>query len=133
MLDLRAWADLAAGRPASALALTRSPEVPEDSRFSFAAIAYHALGQPEESQRALDLLAHGYATTEAYQVAEVHAWRGEKELALDWLERAHRQHDGGLVAVLPWVSPVKWNPAFRDLRGEPRFAALLAALDLPAD
>jgi TolB-like protein/tetratricopeptide (TPR) repeat protein len=133
VVDLRAWAELEAGRPASALALVQQPEVPEDSRFALAAIAFHALGQEEDSRRALDALVKGYAQTEAYQIAEVHAWRGEKDLAVEWLERAFRQDDGGLVGVLPWVRPVKWNPAFRELRGAPRFAALLADLRLPVD
>jgi len=32
------------------------------------------------------------------------SWRGERDKAFEWLERAYRQRDGGLVAVLPWVS-----------------------------
>jgi hypothetical protein len=85
------------------------------------------------SQEALEKLVGGYAETEAYQIAEVHAGRGDGERALEWLDRAYRQRDGGLVAVLPWVSPVKWNPAFRKLHGEPRFRALLEKMNLPAN
>src|SRR5260370_29658878 len=35
-----------------------------------------------------------------------------------WLERAYRQHDGGL-------SVLKVAPGFRGLRGDPRYSALL--------
>jgi serine/threonine-protein kinase len=133
VLDLFAAVDLAAGRPAAALAITQQPEVPEDSQFAFAALAHHALGQAMASQEALEKLVGGYAETEAYQIAEVHAGRGDGERALEWLDRAYRQRDGGLVAVLPWVSPVKWNPAFRKLHGEPRFRALLEKMNLPAN
>src|SRR4051812_36272077 len=35
--------------------------------------------------------------TAAYQVAEVHAYRGEKDLAFEWLERARQQRDPGLA------------------------------------
>ena len=133
VIVLRARAELDAGRPASALTLARRPEVPEDSRFLLGALALHGLGQEQESVRELGRLSGGYADTEAYQIAEVHAGRGEKEQAFEWLERAWRQRDGGLVGVLPWVSPVKWNPAFRGLRGDPRFTALLGKLNLPVD
>ncbi len=133
VIVLRARAELDAGRPASALTLARRPEVPEDSRFLLTALALHALGRADDSARELELLSGGYADTEAYQIAEAHAGRGDGERAFEWLERAWRQRDGGLVGVLPWVSPVKWNPAFRGLHGDPRFTALLGKLNLPAD
>jgi TolB-like protein len=115
VIVLRARAELEAERPASALTLARRPEVPEDFRFMLGALALHALGQEDESTRELEKLSGGYADTEAYQIAEVHAGRGDK------------------VGVLPWVSPVKWNPVFRGLRGDPRFTALLGKLNLPVD
>lgn len=129
---LRAREELAAGRPASALALARRPEVPEDSRFLLSALAFHAMGQEAEAREELRRLTDGYAQTEAYQVAEVHAALGDPEQAIEWLERAWRQRDGGLVAMLPWVAPVKWNPVFRTLRGNPRFLALLERMGIPA-
>jgi hypothetical protein len=49
------------------------------------------------------------------------------------LERAYRQRDGGLVAVLPWVSPVKWNPVFLSMHDDPRYTALLGRINLPVD
>jgi hypothetical protein len=33
--------------------------------------------------------------------------------------------------VFPWIYPVKWNPAFRELHGDPRFRALLRKMNLP--
>jgi hypothetical protein len=86
-----------------------------------------------ESQQALDQLVLDQAEYSAYQVAEINAVRGDRGLALDWLERALRQRDGGLVGVFPWIYPVKWNPAFRALHAEPRFKALLRKMNLPAD
>jgi len=32
-----------------------------------------------------------------YQIAEAYAWRGEKDKAIEWLERADRQRDGKLA------------------------------------
>ena len=59
----------------------------------------------------------------AYQIAEVYAWRGETERALDWLERAYAQRDGGMVDI-------KVDPRVASLHGQPRYDALLRAMDL---
>jgi len=89
------------------------------------AMAEHSLGHVKESQRALDALVAGYASTNAYQVAEVYAWRGERDAAFDWLERAHAQHDGVLVQL-------KFDPLLTNLRADPRFAAMVNKMGLPS-
>jgi hypothetical protein len=33
-----------------------------------------------------------------YQIAEVYAWRGEKDQAIEWLEYACSQHDPGAAS-----------------------------------
>jgi TolB-like protein len=78
-------ADLAllTGQPQEALAATEGEVT--DYRFVNLAMAEHSLGRPAESQRALDLLVQRRANGLAYQIAEVHAWRGEKDQAFDWL------------------------------------------------
>ena len=73
------------------------------------------------------------AVLDAAQGSERGLWRGETDKAFEWLERAYRQRDGGLVAVLPWVSPVKWNPVFRSLHDDPRYSALLRKMNLPVE
>ena len=35
----------------------------------------------------------------AYQVGDVYAWRGEKDKAFEWLERAYQQRDSGLNGI----------------------------------
>jgi serine/threonine-protein kinase len=60
----------------------------------------------------------------AYQIAEVHAWRGEKDQAFDWLERAYRQHDGGLTYL-------GYDRFLDSLRSDPRFKALMTKMKLP--
>ena len=60
------------------------------------------------------------------QVAEVHSWRGEKDLAFEWLERAREEGDLGLW----WV---KVDPLLRSLRGDPRWKAFLGRMNLPVD
>lgn len=83
-------------------------------------------GRADESQRALDSLIDRDAHTAAFQIASAYAWRGEKDRAFQWLERAYRQHDGGL-------SVVKVAPGLRSLRGDPRYTALLKKMNLPLD
>jgi hypothetical protein len=57
-------------------------------------------------------------STGAYQIAEVYAWWGNKDQAVQWLERAYAQYDGGLTLV-------KFDPLQRSLRPDPRYAVLL--------
>ena len=39
------------------------------------------------------------AETAAYQIADVYAYRGDKDQAFEWLERARRQRDAGLPGL----------------------------------
>jgi hypothetical protein len=89
------------------------------------ALAQHDLGRRAESDAALRALGERYGHTMAYQIAEIHAWRGEADPAFAWLERAVNQHDGGLEQITG-------DPLLRKIRGDPRFPALLARLHFPA-
>ena len=113
------------GQPAAALAaFERAPE--GVWRTMGIALARHDLGQEQAAQGALDTLTERYADNWAYQIAGVHAWRGEHDAAFAWLDRAYRQRDGGLLAV-------KFDVLLRRSHGDPRYAALLRQLNLPVD
>ena len=113
------------GKPAAAKDIfPRSSN--EVFRLAGAALAEHDLGHLSESQQALDALIAKHSHGAAYQIAEVHAWRGEADLAFEWLERARAQRDGGL-------SLVKVDPLLRNLSGDPRYTALLKKMNLPVD
>jgi TolB-like protein/Tfp pilus assembly protein PilF len=88
------------------------------------AMVEHTLGHAKGSQQALDEVIAKYAQAAAYQIAEVYAWRGEKDKAFEWLERAYQQQDGGL-------SRVKGDALLKSLRNDPRFNALLRKMNLP--
>lgn len=106
-------------------ALATSQAIVDDGlRLSVVAMAEHTLGDAKASQRALDQLIATEASSLAYQIAEVYAWRGEKDKAFEWLERAYRQHDGGLTST-------KIDPLLASLRSDPRYAALLRKLNFP--
>ena len=111
------------GNAAEALATARKIGV-EAFRLTDVAMAEHSLGHAKESQQALDELIDKHAPDGAYQVAEALAWRGEKDKAFEWLERAYQQRDGGL-------SEVKVDLLLDHLHGDPRFKAVLKKMKLP--
>jgi hypothetical protein len=59
----------------------------------------------------------------AFQVAQVHALRGESDDAFAWLERAYDQRDAG-------ISMVKSCPWFDLIKGDPRWDKFLRKVGL---
>ncbi len=111
------------GRPQDAL-----PEI-ELVRYDFArtflyAIAYHALGREKESDAALRKLIAKYQAIDAYDIADVYAFRNQPDEAFEWLDRACANHQEN-------VTHTKVDPLLKNLHGDPRFTALLKKLNLP--
>lgn len=130
-LSASAWATLGAlqvaigrGDDGERRSLARAVEVDPESDHARQALAVRHLlaGRPEA---ALDELVARYASPSAFQIAEVHAWRGNLDQAFAWLEKAWEAHDGGLLLL-------QWDPLLRNLRGDPRFASLQRRMNLPA-
>ena len=112
------------GQAAEALATARKITF-EPLRLQGVGTAEYSLGHAKESQQALDELIAKLAKVAAYyQIAEVLAWRGEKDKAFEWLDRAYAQRDGGLTAL-------KYDPLLDSLHGDPRYKALLRKLNFP--
>jgi serine/threonine-protein kinase len=88
------------------------------------AMAEHSLGNAETAQRELDAEIAEFSQGGAYQIAEVYAWRGEKDKAFEWLERAYAQNDGGLTFI-------KADPLMKPLHSDPRYAAFLRKMGIP--
>jgi tetratricopeptide (TPR) repeat protein len=112
------------GRPQDALAEIER-ETTDPFRLQRYAIAYHALGREKESDAALRELIAKYDTIAAFQIAQVYAFRKQPNEAFEWLDRAYAQRDGGLVET-------KVNPLLKSLHGDPRYAAFLKKIHLPA-
>jgi TolB-like protein/Tfp pilus assembly protein PilF len=93
-------------------------------RLAGIAMAEHTLGRAQASRQALEAVMAKHGDEQAFQIAEACSWRGDKDQALKWLERAYRQRDGGL-------SLTKFAPMLRPLHDDPRFQALLHKLQLP--
>jgi TolB-like protein/cytochrome c-type biogenesis protein CcmH/NrfG len=118
------YVQLLEGQAAAALGTFQRISDDRWLRLSGESMAEHSLGHGKESQAALDQLEATFGGTAAYQVAQVHAWRGEKDLAFHWLDRAYSQRDAGLTLLVG-------DPMMDSLRGDPRLASLLHKLDLP--
>jgi TolB-like protein/Tfp pilus assembly protein PilF len=88
------------------------------------AIAQFSAGSSEDSRAALDELQLKFAAHFAYQIAQAHAWRGEPDLAFEWLDKAYSQRDGGL-------SFITYDPLLNALRGDPRYKAFMRKMRLP--
>ena len=87
--------------------------------------AYALSGRRMEALKVLDelneLAKQGYSLE--LDRAEVHNALGEKDKALDWLEKAVEEHAFG-------TSNLKVSPSWTNLRREPRFIALLKKIGL---
>jgi TolB-like protein/Tfp pilus assembly protein PilF len=88
--------------------------------------AYAWAGQREEAQRILARLSEEAKSryVQAYSFALMYLALGDKERAIDELERGYRERGVGVF----WV---KVNPLLDDLRGNPRFEALVAKVFAP--
>jgi eukaryotic-like serine/threonine-protein kinase len=115
---------LARSRPREALAEAER-DTKSEFRLQGLALAYHALARKQESDRALAELIAKNQKDAAFQIAEIYGFRGEADLAFDWLERAYAQRDPGLTNI-------KGDPLLRNLERDPRYAAFLKKMRLPA-
>jgi tetratricopeptide (TPR) repeat protein len=115
---------LAQGNPLSALAeLDRESDEKLRLGCECRALALDALGRKAEADTALTYLIKNHADDGAYGIALVYAGRGNLDQAFNWLDRAYRQRDAGLLNV-------KVDPNVKNVRSDPRFAALLKKLRL---
>ena len=94
-------------------------------RLSALPAIYHALGRKAESDQALRNLEQRLADGAAYQIAQNYAYRGQTDLAFQWLDRAYAQRDPGLASY------IKGDPLLENIMGDPRYRAMLRKLKLP--
>ena len=79
-----------------------------------------------ESDAALAELIKIASETGAYQIAEVYAYRNDKDKAFEWLERAREQHDAGVPTLRP-------DSLLPNLHDDPRWDAFLRKVGLAND
>ena len=114
--------ELLEGQPELALATFQQAGAPY--RQCGVAMAEYTLGHPHESAQAL-AEAEPYAVGFSIQIAEAHAWRGERDAAFEYLERAATLRDSGIARM-------RSDPMLRTLHDDPRWATLLKKLNFPA-
>src|SRR5262245_9247061 len=90
------------------------------------ALAYHALDNKKEADSVLTDYIETFQSDAAFQIAEIYAFRNESDKAVEWLERAYKQHDGGL-------SDMKGDPLLRNIEKDPRYRPFLQKMKLPLD
>jgi len=112
------------GKPATALeAARRLPD--ENARLGIIAQAEYDLGHDAESRNALRELASRIGQTHPGVIAELHDWRGDRDAAFEWLDKAVQRHDNGLFTIKLDVT--------RNLHRDPRWPALLKRMNLPPE
>lgn len=87
-------------------------------------MAYHALGRRADSDAALASMVRDQAAENAFGIAEVYAFSGQLDEAMQWLERAFAQKD-------PSLNFIKGDSAFKSLEADPRYKAFLRKMNLP--
>ena len=110
------------GDPAAAITEIKRESNPTEQPWGLA-VAYHALGRAADSDAALERFIAGGARNHAYEIAEVYAYRGERDEALKWLERAYVEKHG----TLKWVLR---DPTMAKLESDPRYKAFLRKMNL---
>jgi TolB-like protein/DNA-binding winged helix-turn-helix (wHTH) protein/cytochrome c-type biogenesis protein CcmH/NrfG len=111
------------GKAAEALAEAQKETEP-GSQIVGEALAYHALGRAQEADAALARLEKEHSEYFAMYIAEVYAFRGDKDHAFEWLERAYAQRDMSLFFI-------KQEILLLPLQDDPRYRALLHKMNLP--
>jgi tetratricopeptide (TPR) repeat protein len=94
------------------------------SRLWYLPIMLQANGRQAEADEALKALIARWADTRVVAIAMNYAYRGDNELALQWLERACQQKDA-------WLSGIVDEPLFKNLADDPRFKTFLRKMNLP--
>jgi TolB-like protein len=87
-------------------------------------LALDALGRHAEADQAIAPAEKKFGDGMAYQIAYIYAARKNLDRTFYWLDRAYKQHDGGLADL-------KVDPYFRGLKNDPRYKALLLKVGLP--
>ncbi len=88
------------------------------------ALAYYAANKTKEADDALKIFADKFQNEWTYLLAELYAYRGEKDNAFVWLDKAFQKKDG-------WLVFLKGDPLLKKLKGDLRYETFLKKMNLP--
>jgi TolB-like protein/Tfp pilus assembly protein PilF len=113
------------GRPRDALSEMQK-ETSVGGRSLGLVLAYESLRRTQEAATELARLEAEHAQDMAMWIAEAQAFRGQKDQAFRWLDRAYSQKD-------TWLWSIKGDPLLKNLEGDPRYKAFLRKMNLPEE
>jgi len=90
------------------------------------ALACHAMGKKKEADDALKDFTERFQNDWNYLLAELYAYRGEKDKAFLWLENAYNKKDG-------WLVFLKGDPLLKNLHSDDRYKAFMKKMNLSID
>jgi tetratricopeptide (TPR) repeat protein len=114
---------LAMGKNEEALVEARL-EVNDYWRLSTLSFASYAVGDMDNADELLKEYVAGYGDSIPGHIASLYAFRGEKDHAFEWLERAYDKYDSGLLHIINFQT-------LRNLWEDPRRNVFLEKLNLP--
>jgi len=90
------------------------------------AIVYAQTGKRAEAQKTLDELKSqsGQRFVSEADVAEIYAFMGQRDQAIEWLEKSYEARSGAMILL-------KRYPMWDALRSDPRFQALIQKIGFP--
>jgi serine/threonine protein kinase/Tfp pilus assembly protein PilF len=119
---IRAQSLLASGQVQAAFDESER-EKDEDRRLMGKALVYHALGKTPEADATLAELEQRFGADAPFEIAEIHAFRGEVDQAFAWLDRALTTRAEGCVMA-------KVDPLLLNIAKDPRFVTVLRTVRL---
>jgi TolB-like protein/class 3 adenylate cyclase/Tfp pilus assembly protein PilF len=90
------------------------------------ALAYHTAGRKKDADEMLDLFRKNYGAQWIYLLAELYAFRQQKDEAFVSVENAYQENDG-------WLVFLKGDPLLRNLKADLRYKAFMQKMNLPPD
>ena len=111
------------GRLVDALAAMQQETI-DDGRYEGSSMVYYAMGRKAESDAALQMGTAQNSASWPSEIARVHAFRGELDEAMQWLERAYAIRDEDLYFI-------KNDPLVKKLESDPRYQAFLQKMNFP--
>jgi tetratricopeptide (TPR) repeat protein len=115
---------LAQGKAREALDVVQQIE-DDGERLRLFPIFLQATGRQAEADEALRAQIARWANTGAFFVAMTYAHRGDREQAIEWLERAYKQRD-------TWLVGITGEQVFKNMADDPRYKAFLRKMNLSA-
>ncbi|MEO7394657.1 MAG: tetratricopeptide repeat protein, partial [Chitinophagaceae bacterium] len=109
------------------LALDEMPQEADEAWKNYGLILiYLALGRKQEVDKLLPDFLVKYPKDHACQIAEIYAFRGEKDKAFEWLEKSYLARESRLTYL-------KGNPLLKNLWLDQRYKALMKKMNLPLE